>query len=136
MNNRNAAPLLRAGQIVYFVHLHLDTVRHARPHDFRENHLVFEVEGKARPMLVWKCEGEKRGHRWYRVFPMTRQKLNKRGFQVPFGDEYINLDPRSIPDNMLYCEGSRSPVVKSLDPQSFGCILKIMSQFGLVVSTE
>ncbi len=136
---------LRAGQVVEFVKLHLDT---ATCHNRFQEPLVFNVNGKQRPMLVLRrCSEMERGKKLYLVLPITSKGVDKRGKVRPghvrLGNvidknkpSFVDCFVRRIPDNLVWRRRGK-PVVRDVcDRMVFGYIIKCLTQDGLGQPTE
>ena len=120
--------------IVYFVHLHLHTLRSIPNRCSIDGHSLYEVKGKSRPMLIVRVLSDERGCRWYRVIPITSRRETPKGHihlpirRLPDSEHensYIDPDdPRKLPENMIDATDARSPIIQSLDFVEFGNILK------------
>lgn len=128
--------------IATFVHLHLRTVSLKAPPkptesqpQLPEGHALYEVEGKARPMLILKVLSRKRvGRREYLLLPITSKGLDAsdqpRKDVVPIGtlinqdrNSFITVEPVKYPESMVSRKPGRSPVIAKLRPDVFKGIL-------------
>ena len=128
---------LTEGTVAYFVHLHLDTAKQIAKHAHREQHWVYEVEGKPRPMLILSKPRSERGQHWYRVSPLTTKGLNEQGACKPRhvrigtlcnqdSESYVIAEVYNVPENLVHLVHGRSPVIGTIDRLAFGNILKIV----------
>ena len=123
------------GDIVYFVQLHLNTLSKTEKHPLKQDEWVYKVEGKARPMLVWKVDANERGRQWFRVIPITTKGLREDGTSKPSHIRIGKLPgfssesfaevrvPQYLPDNMLDDYGGNCRRVCKLDRLAFGNVL-------------
>lgn len=129
------------GQIVYFVKLHLDTLKKERPLHLdpsegkvkrpqRDKLYVYTVVGKSRPMLVMTCLPKEYGKFWFLVCPITsegldenkklRENMQRMGNCIdPERDSFIETEPQKLPDNMIDAIEGTSPVK---DPCNRMCV--------------
>ena len=141
-NNRNTrSPDER--DVVYFVHLHLDTVVKQDEKHPKEDHWFYRVEGKARPMLVVRVEGSERGQRWFRVVPITSKGFKEDGGvkpnHVPIGklsgyecnSFAVVGNPQRLPEKMLDCSKGQCRIVDTIDPLGFDNLLKIITRLRM-----
>jgi len=127
----NIAQELRQGDIIYFVHLHLDRVRKLRKAENYRNTYVYEVEGKARPMIILdELRGEQDGVTWFRVLKLSRGRSPQKqrpghrriGPLLEDGiDSFVDCHPHSYPDNLI-----AGDVIKRLDRLQLTSILAII----------
>src|SRR6478609_6653752 len=131
--------IIKERDVVYFVHLHLDTARRLNESARHENEKVYRVEGKPRPMLVMSRLQKRRGRDWFRVLPITSKGKDKTGKLLPdieyIGDclnvgreSYVKLDPRDLPENMLSVEDGKSLVVTPCDHFAFANAIKVLER--------
>ena len=136
----------KSGDVVYFYHLFLATVRDRQPapHPATDDTFVFRVNGKARPMLIVDRIPYHSGHggsTWYRVLPITTKGTEhgrpKPGHE-PIGPcidgnrpSYVNCyELTSYPDALLSAEHA-GPLVQPVDPNAIQNILSVVSKFRL-----
>ena len=122
--------------VANFLHLHLDTVRLINNYPNQEGHWICEVEGKYRPMLIWRKLRQIGGDK-YLVFPLTSLGLDKHNRSIegryrigrlPNLDRvsYVKAETHSLPSNLL---DTKLPcVLSTLDPVTFGSVMKIMER--------
>ena len=76
MTTPNSAWSFQKGDVVYFVHLHLNTVKRLK----KEGEFwSYSVTGKFRPMIILRELPSDRGCRWFRVIPLTTKGLLEEG---------------------------------------------------------
>ena len=134
----NIRPLnIEVGKVAYFVHLHLDTAHFTSEHQHRAGHLVFDIEGKARPMLVLAHLGRSRGRTWFLTCLVTSKANNgsdhKRQDLMPIGtcitedkDSFVDLTPLRMPDNLIHRKANKPPQVKPVNPLAFQSAVKVI----------
>ena len=130
------------GDVAYFVKLHLDKVRFVKHIDDPKKTGLYEVEGKARPMLVCKVLAGNSGRR-FRVFPMTTKGVDRLGqpkaCRVSVGrlpndteDSFVMVDEiQRLPENMLSPDWGRPGVFNRLDPFIYGHVIRIWQDCSL-----
>ncbi|QEG36884.1 hypothetical protein [Bythopirellula goksoeyrii] len=125
-------PRLTPGDIVQFVHLHLESAKPADKKSHKKDHLVYEVEGKQRPMLICEELSKERGERWFRAFYFTTKQYAKK--TIPVGrlinseqDNFIHTEPVRCPANLASIDNKGTSIIKQLDPIEFGSLLKILN---------
>lgn len=133
---------LAEGTIAYFFQLHLDTAVKREPHPNRADVWHFQVEGKARPMLIWNIGPNDRGCRWLRVFRITTKPLDSRDRARPnlirapgLVNEnvvsYVDADSNlNIPESLLQ-QDDRSRTVIRLDRLVFQGLMTELNRFML-----
>lgn len=143
MTNNSNLRLPEERDIVYCVHLHLNTVTPVEKLSDKEDHWIYRVEGKARPMLVVRVENSKPGRRLFRVIPITSQGLKEDGQLKPghvrIGrlqgyecNSFANVgDPQTLPENMLANSKGQNRIVDTIDPLGFDNLLKIITRLRL-----
>ncbi len=129
--------------IAYFVHLHLDTTEPSSDRSHKQDHFVYCVEGKPRPMLVLRVLPDHRGRRWFRVLPITskgkdaNERLKNGVFfvgKLPGNerDSYITADDlRKLPENMVHRAKDRSPIIHSMDRLEFDNVVRIAASLSM-----
>ena len=132
-----------AGDVAYFVKLHLDTAVKKGPHAHREDHRVYEVEGKPRPMLVMQLLTKRcRGRRQFLVLPITSQGHDEKGTRrsdvKPIGrciddehDSFVEMERWLLPENLLHAPDGKSPMKKPCEPFAVQNVQKIMNVIAL-----
>ena len=126
-----------AGQVAYFVHLHLDTAQDLGEHPIHNDERVYRVNGKARPMLVLAELKPERGRRWFHVLRITSKGLDEKGNPkeghqrigkciAPEVDSCVVLELQRLPDNLLHPIDGGSAVVVPCDQFGFDQALKII----------
>ena len=137
----------KAGQVAYFVHLHLDTARDIGDHPVHQNERVYHVDGKARPMLVLAELKRERGRRWFKVLRITSKGLDahgnpKIGHQL-IGDcigpeigSFVVLELQRLPDNLLHAMNGRSAIVAPCHQFAFDQAWKIIQHKFLRHASE
>ena len=130
------------GDVAYFVKLHLDKVRFVKQIDEPKKTGLYEVEGKARPMLVCKVLAGNSGRR-FRVFPMTTKGVDRLGQpkacrvsvgRLPNDSEasFVMVDEiQRLPENMLSPDWGRPSVFNRLDPLIYGHVIRIWQDCSL-----
>ena len=130
-----------AGKVAYFVKLHLYTVRFVKHSDELKKTGLYEVEGKARPMLVCEVLAGNAGCS-FRVFPMTTKSAKQRGnpeYRVPVGrlpnetkESFVMVDDIQIlPENMLSPDWARPSEFQTLEPLAFRHALAKWREYAL-----
>ena len=129
--------------VAYFVKLHLDTVRFVKHSDEPKKIGLYEVEGKARPMLVCRVFGKGSGRRFFRVFPMTTVGFDELGqpkaCRVSVGrlpnktkESFVMVDDiQTLPENMLSPDWGRPSEFQTLEPHAFRHALAKWREFAL-----
>ena len=129
------------GQIVYFVKLHLGTLKkegplHLDPSEGKEKRPqrdqlhVYSVVGKSRPWLVLTCLPKEYGKFWFLVCPITSKGLDENGKLKknmermgncihPWVHSFIETESQKLPDNMIDPIEGISPVK---DPCNRMCV--------------
>ena len=132
-----------AGDVAYFVKLHLDTVRFVKHSDERKKIGLYEVEGKARPMLVCEVVAGNSGRCSFRVFPMTSIGVDGEGrpqqYRIPVGrlgfettNSYVVADDiHRLPENMLSPDEDGECIIQSLGKLTLGHVIKIWQGHAL-----
>ena len=134
--------LPRAGQVAYFVHLHLDTARDDGAHPVLHNERVYRVDGKARPMLVLTELKPERGRRWLLAVPITSKGIDAKGNLKPDHirmdrclsadmESFAMLPPQRLPDNLL-C----GTAMRAADPFAFQNAVKVIERMKLGYDTK
>ena len=109
-----------------FNHLHLNTLTRVGRHSQIDDHWIYRVEGKVRPMLVWKVEPKERGNHWFRVIPFTTKPNGIRiGPVLPSKGVSYALPSERLPENMM------ESFERSMDPLEFELVLRIVSRYLL-----
>ena len=141
IQRQTSVPDLADGDVVYFVYLHLNTVDTGKPvrRSHKERTYFYEVEGKARPMLVCGDPLERNGIKWHRVCPLTTKGLDesgktKKGY-IPVGNlihpekvSYLCCHPELYPENLLSVKNGSKCAVKRLDPQDMTSLMSILTK--------
>ena len=139
-NNRVDRNIPNEGEVAYFVKLHLDTLQLTGPHPVVQEHCLYSLEGKSRPMLVLMVLPEReRGRRWLLVLPITSKGLDARGNRKsglePIGnclessrESFVETNVQKLPENMV-CRTSNGQIhrVAPCDPQSFANAIKVVA---------
>lgn len=127
-----------AGEVAYFVHLHLNTVRDVGMHVHKEKVRMYHVEGKPRPMLVlMQLTEPEYGERIFIVLPITTKpkdgKDRLRTDLLRIGDcidkdrnSFISLRPQRLPGNLLSNRGDKSPIKEIADSIGVRCVFNIV----------
>ena len=122
---------LSAGDVRSFVKLHLDSAREKRERLINGNWL-YEVEGKARPMVVLAAPQIRNGRRWYLVVPLhskpSRDCIPLANFLGPTKQSFADLTDGCplLPENLL--ASPREHPADKLDKQCFDNLLLIVSR--------
>lgn len=129
-----------AGEVAYFVHLHLDTACRHADHPHKSDQGIYQVDGKPRPMLVLhEYSSVKRKRRWFLVLPITSKgrdaKDRPRTDVEPIGDcinenreSFVEMSPEQLPENMLYVRSGHHPVVAPCNPLAFANAVKVLER--------
>jgi hypothetical protein len=129
---------LEEGAVAMFFFLHLETATRGEPHQFLPDHWYFQVEGKARPMLIWDVgPSNSAGRRWLRVLRFTSKGLDSKDRVkdnlVPLASflservelSYLDVDTElKLPDSLLFRD-ERTPIVRKLSPIEYGNVMRI-----------
>ena len=133
------AEMPAAGQVAYFVDLHLDTVRVVERNTRKEDIWWYRAEGKTRPMYVLAASPKReRGKRWFTVLSITTKGLDEkerlRDSHIHIGecicpdqDSYVDLRPQRLPENMLSRRAGESPIVSPCDRLGFDSATRIIA---------
>lgn len=125
--------------IAYFVELHQNSAIRIGQHEHKPGHIVYRIEGKARPMLVSSVAHSDHGCRWYRVLRITTRRVDTRGRIKPNlysigplvnGNKTSFVDADSflmMPDTLLHKVDGKSPVIKTLDRNDYNPIIQIVN---------
>ena len=139
-NSREDRSIPKEGDVAYFVKLHLDTLQMTGTHPSRQNHRLYSLEGKSRPMLVVRLLPEReRGRRWLLVLPITSKGLdtlgNRKDGLQPIGncldsscDSFVELNVCKLPENMI-CRKNDGQLhrLTPCDPTSFANAVKVLT---------
>lgn len=132
MSAPKPSPPLSERDIAYCYCLHLNTATIKTPPNGK-GHAIFEVEGKARPVVILSDDRrDEFGARWYRVARTTTKPHDKNG-NIKRGYKRIGtcVDPERV--SYLFCYPEWYPAnlvknrVRQLNLLEFCCILKIMN---------
>ena len=129
--------VLKAGDVAYFVKLHLDTLKPIDKHPNKPSHWVYRVEGKRRPMLIYEVKVQADGHRTFVVFPIRSQdkhggtgkpnRIRLENLLKPKKVSYLEKTCQELPQNMFHPLDSNW-VVKSLERLAFDNIKKMLGK--------
>jgi hypothetical protein len=136
-----------AGDVVYFIHLHLDTVELKGPHPYKKGEWKYTVDGKPRPMLVLQSLSEQaygKGRR-FKVLRFTTKNLDGKGNPrknvIPMGrcidpdtDSFLVAELLWLPQKLLHGKPGATCVLRRFDPLEFGNILRCLTTNHLMVS--
>ncbi len=138
MNPREPVEALRPGEIAFFFDLWPNTAKQKGPHPTKQRTFVFEIEGKARPMLVLDRLDRQYDTRWYRVLRITtkpnrgdgrrREECYRLGRCVnPDKESYVVLEPLVHPETLLQGESVSHAPIKPLDRVVFDNVFRILT---------
>ncbi len=141
MRNRPGEQVPIAGEAAYFVHLHLTSARQIRP-SHKDQHWIYEVEGKPRPMLVI-CEPKKeRGELWFLALPITSSPAeesapNRKNYQrigdcLREGtDSFVELIVCKLPERLLHRQDDESPIMQPCRREEVQNAVKVLTNLAL-----
>ncbi|MCA9229605.1 MAG: hypothetical protein KDA57_03070 [Planctomycetales bacterium] len=120
---------IRAGSVVHFVYLHLDTAVRCDKPSHKQQHIWHKVEGKPRPVIVLSDSPRKLygDACWYLVVPLTTKRNDKWTVHIgPILDGQVNYgyEPVWYPNNLLH----GTEIRQQLDPLELKNILSIIQR--------
>ena len=136
MSNNRPAFNLNPGDVAYYIRLHLDTLRYLGDHPENRDDRMYEVAGKARPMIVIKViSTDRSGRSKYQTVSLTSKGRDWNGDLRPgfvrLGDllqngteSFVKLSVDETPDNLIQPPGK----LKALDQLSFNAIISILQK--------
>ncbi|HEX3599071.1 MAG TPA: hypothetical protein VHU84_02950 [Lacipirellulaceae bacterium] len=127
MSRTDSFPDLADGDVVYVDYLHFDTAVRLTKTSIKRDHSLYEVEGKARPALIFGEHFQKNGLKWHRIYALTTKGVDEKGNTKkryirldglinPGQTSYIYCIPESYPENLVSTEDGQRRVIKQLNP--------------------